>query len=223
VESIYQELANGSIDGLVIQAPPHDPLVDRLAASPLPVVAIVDAIPALPSVVVDDMVGSSWIVEYLLARGHRHILYRTSPPRLSLASVQRRRAAFVEAAEARGLEVMEWAGEEQTDAHDPTLYPCLDRARDARPTAAVCWNDRAAYDMLAHCLARGLRVPEDCAIVGFDGIGTPLESIWKLTTVRAPWAQVAQTAIKLLVAQIGGERIAQETVLPVELICGNTA
>ena len=223
VESIYQELANGSIDGLVIHAPPNDPLVDRLAESPLPVVAIGDAIPALPSVVVDDIGGSYLIADYLIAKGHRHILYRNSPPRLSLAAVQRRRTAFVEAVEADGLEVIDWTGEEQTDAHDPTLFPCLDRARDERPTVAVCWNDRAAYDMLAHCLARRLPVPEDFAIIGFDGIGTPLDRIWKLTTVRAPWAQVAQTAIKLLVAQIAGEPIAQETVLPVELVCGNTA
>src|SRR5438067_446452 len=44
VDDIYAELVDGRLDGLIVQAPPSDPLVDRLAASHFPVVAAVDAI-----------------------------------------------------------------------------------------------------------------------------------------------------------------------------------
>src|SRR5579872_493916 len=50
VEDIYAELVDGRLDGLIVQAPPEDPLVNQLAASHLPVIAAVDAISSVPSV-----------------------------------------------------------------------------------------------------------------------------------------------------------------------------
>jgi len=59
VDDVYAELLDGRLDGLVVQALPSDPLVVRLAASHLPVVALADAISSVPSVVVDDYAGGA--------------------------------------------------------------------------------------------------------------------------------------------------------------------
>lgn len=223
VDDIYGELVDGRIDGLILNAAPNDPLVVRLAESHLPVVAVVDAVPSLPSVVADDADGSHRIVDFLAKRGHTRILYRSLSGLPLLTSVERRQAAFLAEARARSMTVREWSAPELTDTADPTAVAWLSEPAETRPTAAVCWNDLAAYDLLAHCHARGLRVPEDLAVIGFDGIYTPLGFLLPLTTVRAPWAQVARVAVDLLVAQINGAVIPQETVLPIEFIRGATA
>jgi LacI family transcriptional regulator len=87
----------------------------------------------------------------------------------------------------------------------------------------VCWNDPSAYDLLAHCHRSGLRVPEDMAVVGFDGAANPIDFRWRLTTIRAPWAEAARLAVTLLMAQLEGEEVPQETVLPVEFVAGDSA
>lgn len=223
VDDIYRELVDGRIDGLILNAAPNDPLVVRLAESRLPVVAVVDAVHRLPSVVADDADGSRRIVEFLAAQGHTRLLYRSKSGLPPLASVQRRQSAFLAHARERNLTVREWYAPELTDPSDPAAAPWLDEPVATRPTAAVCWNDLAAYDSLAQCHSRGLRVPHDLALIGFDGIYTPLGFLMPLTTIRAPWARVARTAVDLLVAQIGGAVIPQETVLPVEFVRGMTA
>src|SRR5436305_958040 len=103
VSSIHAELTDGRIDGLIVLSPPGDPLLELLARSQRPAVAIVDAVPALPSVVVDDPAGGRLLVEYLAGRGHRRLAFANSAR--ALTSVVRRRAGVLEAAAERGLEV----------------------------------------------------------------------------------------------------------------------
>jgi DNA-binding LacI/PurR family transcriptional regulator len=221
VEEIYAELVDGRIDGLVMTAPPEDPLEQRLAASHLPVVVVADAAPALPSVVVDDAAGARLTFDYLTERGHRRLLYRSLDRRLF--SAERRRAAYFAVAAERGLELAEWCAPGRTGHDDSFLAGWLARPPEERPTAILCWNDTAAYDLLAQCDRRGVRVPEELAVFGFDGDCHPTDFRWRLTTIRAPWAAVARTAVKLLVALIEGEAVPPKTVLPVDLVPGDSA
>jgi LacI family transcriptional regulator len=118
--------------------------------------------------------------------------------------------------------VVEWYGSETTKPGDAVLASLFDILMCQRPTAIVCWNDMAAYDTLAHCRRRGVHVPDELAVVGFDGIQTPLQSVWQLTTVRAPWTQVACIAVDLLVDQMEERSVARETMVPVEFVAGDT-
>jgi DNA-binding LacI/PurR family transcriptional regulator len=76
--------------------------------------------------------------------------------------------------------------------------------------------------LIEACPALGLRVPEDLAVVGFNGSVTEASYFCDLTTVRAPWARVGQTAVNLLLDLIDGGKAAPHTVLPVELVQGST-
>lgn len=223
VRDIHSELVDGRIDGLILKAPPGDPLLDMLAESPLPVVALAEATPLLPVVLVDDRDGSQQIAAHLANKGHRRIVYHTSTR--PLASARNRWEAFQAAAQAWGLEIVERPVTGQLHAVHITDSEAkwLDAPREERPTAAVCWNDLAAYDLLRLAHQRGLRVPEDLAIVGFDGVIRSPRPDWELTTIRAPWAEAARTAVRLLAKRLEGEAIPQETILPVELIAGSTA
>src|SRR5205809_769939 len=77
-EAVYHSLADGRIDGLIVNMLAHDPLLDQLIASHLPVIALVDAIRGIPSVVVDDRGGSAMLAGHLALKGHRRILYATT-------------------------------------------------------------------------------------------------------------------------------------------------
>jgi LacI family transcriptional regulator len=94
-QDVCAELTDGNIDGLVLSTTPQDPLVALLAASGLPVVAVADALPPLPSVVVDDTGGSRLLAAHLAASGHRRAAY--FPSNSALTSASRRRLAFFEA------------------------------------------------------------------------------------------------------------------------------
>lgn len=214
-DEVYAHLLNGKVDGLVIHVLKDDPLMPRLADSHLRVVAIADPVAFLPSVAVDDALGSRLLVEHLAQKGHRHVLYASA--HIPLTSAIRREQAFLEAARQQEMEVTI----QVVDPNKPIETEILALSSRRRPTAVVCWNDHTAYRVTAHIHALGLRVPEDFAVAGFDGISTLIPPLFQLTTIRAPWHEVARTAISILCSH-PGKPLPDETVLPVELVSGET-
>jgi DNA-binding LacI/PurR family transcriptional regulator len=221
-EDIFTELADGRIDGLVVKMPPDDPVAERLLDSQLPVVAVADPLPGIPSVVVDDAAGSRLLARHLIERGYRRFVYVGC--RMNVIPAMRRRDAFFRTLAEAGLDAEET---QEIWSSTPGVYRGLLQSRLARerqpPAAIVCWNDLAALQVLADCRRQRIRVPEEIAVAGFDGCPTHNEDVWSLTTVRAPWAAAARTAVQYLNDLLEGKSLPQETVLPVELIAGHTA
>ena len=147
VDSIYATLASGKIDGLVILPTPRSPVMDRLYESHLPVVAVANAHPAVPSVVVDDVAGSTLLADYLAQQGHRQILYRS--PADDRASTLTRRTAFLDVATARGMTVT-ITHEDPGHALSAQERAILHAPAAQRPTAAVCWMELNAYRLLEY-------------------------------------------------------------------------
>ncbi len=220
VESIYATLTGGKIDGLVIMPTPRSPIMDRLFDSHLPVVAIANAHPAVPSVVVDDEASGELIAQYLAEKGHRHILYRShEEPRVS---VFRRQASFLAAAHRYDLHVVVTYSQQDHEL-SASEGAILSQSTGQRPTAAVCWTDLNAYALLAACEQLGLRVPQELAIIGFDGIPMRIRPERQLTTIVAPWVEVAAIAVDQLFALLAGQPVPPEISLPVTLHHGDTA
>lgn len=217
IDGVYDGLLSGKIDGLVVWAPNDDPLVALLRDSHLPVVSVVETLPPFPSVGVAEYTGAFEIGRYLFERGHRSILYLTqSAPSES----RRRRLEGMQAAAAQmGMELHTTVDLALEGGRE---MPVLSRPSGSCPTAVACWNDMVAYQVLSDCRRSGIAVPQEIAITGFDGIASPIELDMRLTTVRAPWAQVASTAITYLVDLLEGREVPTETILPVEVIHGNT-
>lgn len=219
-DEIYASLANGKVDGLVMIPASNHPLISTLAGSHLPIVAIADSTPDLVSVVVDDAQGARLVADYLAGLGHRRILYRADM--YDHTSAMRRLEAFQARTAELGIEVYvtkpgNWDSGLSSEEEALLLAP-----PDRRPTAAACWADASAYALLSGCQRLGIRVPEDLAIVGFDGIEPRVRDVRRLTTVRAPWTQVTVKAVELLLALLEGQEVPQETVYPVEMVIGDT-
>ena len=73
-----------------------------------------------------------------------------------------------------------------------------------RPTAVVCFNDKVAVGVLEAAAARGIRVPQDLSVTGFDDIDVSRATTPKLTTVRQPLQEMGRTAVTMLVRQLDG-------------------
>ncbi len=73
-----------------------------------------------------------------------------------------------------------------------------------RPTAVVCFNDKVAVGVLEAAAARGLRVPEDLSVAGFDDIDVSRATTPRLTTVRQPLQEMGRTAVTMLMRQLDG-------------------
>jgi DNA-binding LacI/PurR family transcriptional regulator len=94
----------------------------------------------------------------------------------------------------------------------------------ARPTALFCVNDFTAGAVMQHILLRGLRIPEDVALVGFDDIPLAPFLPVPLTTISQPRYEIGQRAADLLIHQIQcGPDEQARVILPTELVVRNSS
>ena len=80
-------------------------------------------------------------------------------------------------------------------------------ARPVRPTALVCFNDKTAVGALAAAAERGLRVPDDLSVTGFDDIDLAQATSPALSTVRQPLAEMGRMAVSLLIRLLDGHQV----------------
>jgi LacI family transcriptional regulator len=79
--------------------------------------------------------------------------------------------------------------------------------RPQRPTALIGFNDKVAVGALAAAAQRGLRVPEDLSVVGFDDIDLAQATRPQLTTVRQPLQEMGRLAVSLLIRLMERQRL----------------
>lgn len=219
---VFRALSDGRVDGLVIHAAPDDPVVKLLAGSNFPVVAHTDALGTIPSVVVDDEEGGRIQARVLHEKGHRRVLVRTS--KHPFISVKRRTFAFLAEAERLGMETV--TGKRTTHGADHALdaeeLDLFALNRPNRFTAIAAWDDGCAYVQIPQLLAAGFRIPDDVAIVGYNGVDPIYPLAWDVTSIDCRWELVARTAVKTLLDRVQGKEVPMETRLPVQLRKGAT-
>ncbi|MFM8240540.1 MAG: LacI family DNA-binding transcriptional regulator [Actinomycetota bacterium] len=184
------------VEGLILIA--HRLSDDDLAgiAGEIPTVVVTWQTPGiarLDSVSGDDVSGSGLAVDHLVGLGHERIAHVSGG---SNRIAWERRAGYEQAMAAHGLEPIVVDGA-FTEAGG---YAGAQSAADAGATAIFVANDLAAIGALAGLRDRGLRVPEDVALVGYDGMRL-LDSL-DLTTVAQPLADMGRTAADLLMERI---------------------
>jgi DNA-binding LacI/PurR family transcriptional regulator len=220
-------LRSGRLDGIVlrlVQDPPEtDALLETIARTHVPCVCIERPGASrfgFGAVTYDDMRGAHEATSYLIAQGHRRIGHiagdlRYSTGRARLAGYQRALADHGIAADEALIYSDDWA-------------PAVARVGVARlldlrerPTAIFAASDTFALNAMEVLRARGLRVPDDVAVIGFDDIEEAAEYVPPLTTMRIPLFEIGRRAADLLldVVESDHEDIAgRSEVLPVELV-----
>ncbi|MCH4562450.1 MULTISPECIES: LacI family DNA-binding transcriptional regulator [Halomonas] len=143
------------------------------------------------------------------------------PPESSIT--RSRLAGFHRALEERGFTPSDapmWNIEENTfEVCAPVLEEILDLPDDERPDLLLCMSDRIALTALTLAEQRGLRIPEDLRLTGFDGIAEGQYRAPRLTTVRQDSVEKGRIAARMIL----GLAPSESTLLPTTLIVGDTA
>lgn len=206
-------------DGLIFSplALSGDDLRTRDEAGP-PVVLLGEHIDAAPydHIAIDNVAAARAATTHLIEVGRRRVAALGDQPFLSGETAQYRTAGYREAHAAAGRPV------------DPDLIvatPHFHRADGAEamttlldlpdpPDAVFCYNDLLAFGAIRTLLSRGLRVPDDVAVVGFDGTEEGRYTTPTLTTVAPDKAQIAELAVDTLLARLAGADMPVQKLTP---------
>lgn len=173
--------------------------------------------PEAPCVSVDDADGVAQVLGHLYALGHRKVGVAAGPS--SSWSGGRRVAGLKAAAEQRDVELVELGTFQPYFAGGTQA---ADYALASGVTAVVAFNDLMALGILDRLRHRGVDVPGEMSVVGFDDVQLATLVSPALTTVHAPLARLGRRAVDLLLARLRGGTSASSE-LPVELtIRGST-
>ncbi|MFO1246729.1 MAG: LacI family DNA-binding transcriptional regulator [Alphaproteobacteria bacterium] len=201
-------LVRGGIDGVIL-APPLCDSEEALTAvveTGIPAVLVASGHPAagISAVSINNFEAARTMTRYLLGLGHRRIAFINGHPNQT-ASGQRFRG-YIEGMTEAGLSI----GTEQVAQgyfkYRSGLAAAETLLSGYKPTAIFASNDEMAAATMAVAHRKGLDVPGDLAVAGFDD--TPLATtVWpELTTVRQPIADMGSEAVRMLIEQIRGHR-----------------
>lgn len=198
--------SSGRLDGLVIMGVPLDAdVAARLVKRRVATVLVDGEYEGFSSVSVRDDLGGLRAGRHLIERGHRDVVFLEAiePGTDSLAPDHRRwfgvQSAFREAGLAPGA-----VRRLETGRDADSLRTAFDEiwALTPRPTAVFAHHDELAAAIVTEARERGVRVPQDLAVIGYDG-GVLAEAM-HLTTVEQPMRETGAIGRRLLMAALGG-------------------
>jgi DNA-binding LacI/PurR family transcriptional regulator len=172
----------------------------------------------------DNFAGIEAVFAHLFDLGHRRIGYLEGG---SIADIRERRRAFVQCAERRRMSI---PNEYIQNANDDGLrggYQSMRQLVDLpdRPTAVIASDDLVAIGAIKMALERGLSVPDDISITGFDDIELAQYTFPSLTTARQSTRLLAERTLSSLLTLIREKRLGEaESILriPVSLVLRNS-
>lgn len=164
-------------------------LIETVSSVPMMIIGRPNDHPRIESVSYDEHAHGRLMAEEIAARGHRRIAVLTAPVLYSRVFDLRTRSLLARCREL-GVETapVDLLPVEQGVAR------ALDVAGREQLSCLVCPVDYVALDLLRAAASRGISVPEDVSVVGYDGLGDGLDLIG-LATVRLPVAEVARASV----------------------------
>lgn len=171
-----------------------------LAAMGVPWALVGGRAPGGSNLWIDNEDGARLAVDHLVSLGHRRIgLIGAAPTRVHSPTPEERRAGYRRVLEAAGIEPdprLEVNGGFSIEGGGDAMGVLLDRADP--PTAVFAMSDEMAFGAIGVARRRGLRLPEDVAVVGFDD--HEVSAVMGLTTVRQDPQAMGAAAARCLIS-----------------------
>jgi DNA-binding LacI/PurR family transcriptional regulator/signal transduction histidine kinase/ActR/RegA family two-component response regulator len=223
-DSIYDLVRKQCADGVVLMTPGLGmrnglAAVDRLAKDlGLPACSLAERLDGVPSVVIDNRSGLAMTLDHLVTDHGRRRIFFLSGPRHN-ADARSRFDVYREALDRHGLPYEP----ELVAFGDFTLAGGVRATREALDRgsvfdAFVCANDGMAIGALQVLRERGISVPEQVSVTGFDDLVLARFVDPPLTTIRQPIERMAALSIELVIEQMAGRSVADVTELPCEVV-----
>lgn len=173
----------------------------------------------ISTVTVDSTAGIALALDHLFELGHTSIAYVSGIAGTHTAAD--RRQAYQKLAEERGMTPIELDSSEIGVGAGERAADELMGLRE-RPTAVIAGNDLVAFGLISSLGARGMSVPGDVSVVGFDGLALGARSNPPLTSVQQPIAEVGRTAIRLAEQAANGGQVEHVVLQPQLLVRSST-
>jgi alanine racemase len=212
--SLARAVGRATVDGVVAVGLSADhPEVEQIRRAGLPMVLVdSSALPDQPSIDVDDEGGARIAAEHLLGLGHRAFVVLSIAPSERVSGEDpdgvpaRRLRGYRTALEAAGVALPDEAIV-TSEATIPGGAASFAEAWDAgqRPSAVLAMSDATAVGAMRAARERGMNVPADISVVGFDDVDLARFSDPALTTIHQPIAAKGEQAVRLLIAILGGD------------------
>jgi LacI family transcriptional regulator len=208
------------VDGLVLIFEPSSAAIDVLEEEGMPFIVFGRRIedPRVSFVAPDNVDGAYRLTQHLIEQGHQRIGFTTRP---QLGTVSEDRfGGYRQAVEEAGM-VIDPALIVQTVIEPGSgrraVHTLLGLSRP--PTALFAFYDLMAVDAVQAAHERGMRVPDDIAIAGFDGLRSSLITTPAITTVQQPLQEMGRKATQVLLGLMQDrDQPPERHVVPVELI-----
>jgi LacI family transcriptional regulator len=241
LERQYRAVLDGRVDGILFYGSGNHEIVKRLYKANMPVVCfgIPEGVRNSAGVVhTDECAISRMAVGHLWELGHRRIGHLAGPFEDCFRHIPGPGGMITkipELAEQVSRVRMEAAQEylEHKDAYDPELFsvahswhdpdvtPTMEHwwAMEDRPTAIYCANDYIAWKAIDWARAKGIRTPEDLAIIGVDNIEGPDQECF-LSSVELSVEEIGRQAMRLILDVLSGacEQESVRMIKPAKLV-----
>lgn len=222
VSRVLEHFLDLAVEGVVIIAPVRSVAKTlRPFTNQVPVVTIasgLDAEEAVHALAVDQRQGAALATRHLIGLGHREIVHVRGPE--SWLEARERELGWRDELGAAGLAAPEPFPADWTAARGYEVG--LEIVRGGVPSAVFAANDQLALGLLRAFAERGVRVPHDVSVVGFDDLPGADNFQPPLTTVRQDFDQLGFGAIELLLAVIAGEPYDNLPIIPRLIVRAST-
>ena len=194
----------GKVDGLiVISLPPTEKEFDQILGLGIPVSLLGVSNDRCSTVSIDDVRGAELATQHLIDMGHRDIAIMVGQNafNFNFEVADQRRFGFLSVLRANGVEFNpNFEISADFDSHTAELAMTEFLSRKKLPTAIFCESDEMAFGAIKAIRKKGLRIPEDISIVGYDD--HEFASTIGLTTISQPVQFLGQLAASQIMAKI---------------------
>ena len=208
----------GFLDGLIITATRMaDPLLARVAVGEIPIVMIGRPdVEGVSYVDADNHGGARRAATHLSSLGYERIGLVGAP--VSTTAGVDRLNGFIEGLALNGR-ALHPSLRVDGDFSETSGYAAMQELIPRKPDAVFVASDTMAMGALRALREAGVRVPQDIAVIGFDGLPASETSVPALTTIRQPVAETGSRAVHVLNDLVTGNAVAPVAeVMPVELV-----
>jgi DNA-binding LacI/PurR family transcriptional regulator len=205
VTAAIDDLVEHQVEGLVLGVRTEGRMdAIRKLCRGVPFVALdPSGAPDVPTVIVDQQYGTGLAIQHLIDLGHKQVACVTGPPRWSAS--KERRTGWAKALKQAGLELGQCLEGDWSAASGFGAAAQLLECTQGRFTAIVAANDHMALGVLRALHAKGIKVPEDISVVGYDDLPESQFFEPPLTTIHHDFARQGERSVEVLLSIIKGQ------------------
>ena len=220
-EEYIRVMIERQMDGIIVcSLPPEKSLIEKIIGVNIPVILISTLYNGydIPYVKVDDYTASYAAVEYLIKNGHKKIAMLGGEESDPIAGIPRLEG-FIKALKDNNLEVRENLIKHSGFSFKDGITSMEELLKEKEKfTAIFATCDDIAVGALSVAHKRGIKVPDDISIIGYDNTQAAEMSYPALTTLAQPLYEMGQKSVEMIIKKISSNDEVKSITMPFKIV-----